>query len=140
MRRKVLITLIAFSIILFGIILLQILSAFSSFTLGLKEEQYKVLISDAILVLAIVLVLAPIFQVSEGIKKLQQVSKKVKDIKHVSNSKRRLTEAGAYVLIRGNRCYRCGHEWISMNINAASGICPVCKSPYWDRPRRKRKT
>ncbi len=44
---------------------------------------------------------------------------------------------GANVLIRGNICYRCEHEWRPKNIELGSRVCPKCKSPYWDRPRRK---
>jgi len=44
MKRKVVITVIVLGILLFGVIMLHVLSAFSSFTLGLKEEQYKVLV------------------------------------------------------------------------------------------------
>jgi len=51
--------------------------------------------------------------------------------------KKDIKEAGAYVLITGNRCYRCGHEWRPKNIELGSRVCPKCKSPYWDRPRRK---
>jgi len=43
-------------------------------------------------------------------------------------------------LIRGYRCYRCGHEWRPSSLGSASRICPKCKSPYWDRPRKKNRT
>jgi predicted Zn-ribbon and HTH transcriptional regulator len=36
----------------------------------------------------------------------------------------------------GWRCKRCGHDWIPK----AAGVpttCPKCKSPYWNRPRKK---
>lgn len=42
---------------------------------------------------------------------------------------------GPDVYIKGNRCYRCGHEWVSSGDTPR--VCPKCKSPYWDRPRRK---
>lgn len=41
------------------------------------------------------------------------------------------------ITLMGYRCSRCGHEWVPMK--AASGpprVCPSCKSPYWDRPRK----
>lgn len=42
------------------------------------------------------------------------------------------------VQLWGYRCERCGHEWLP---RATSGdrlpkVCPKCKSPYWDTPRR----
>lgn len=136
MTRKVVITLIVLGILLFGVIALHILSAFSSFTLGLKEEQYKVLVSDTILALAIVFVLAPLFQVSEKVKKLQQVSKKARKLRREVAG---VLTTGANVRIVGNRCYRCGHEWRPKNIDVVSSICPSCKSPYWDRQKRQKK-
>jgi hypothetical protein len=36
--------------------------------------------------------------------------------------------------IWGYRCERCGHEWIPHD--QTPRICPKCKSPYWDRPRK----
>jgi hypothetical protein len=35
----------------------------------------------------------------------------------------------------GYRCERCGHEWIPRDKDVPR-ICPKCKSPYWDRPRK----
>lgn len=32
-------------------------------------------------------------------------------------------------------CIRCDHEWNPMR-SAPPRICPTCKSPYWNRPRR----
>lgn len=32
-------------------------------------------------------------------------------------------------------CKRCGHNWISRV--AMPRQCPHCKSPYWDKERRK---
>ena len=133
MKRKVVITVIVLGILLFGVIMLHVLSAFSSFTLGLKEEQYKVLVSDAILVLAVVFALAPLFQVSRKAKKVRQVSKKVRKLRREVAD---VVIGGAYVLIKGNRCYRCFHEWRPKNMDVGSRICPICKSPYWDKPRR----
>ena len=135
MKRKVVITVIVLGILLFGVIMLHVLSAFSSFTLGLKEEQYKVLVSDAILVLAVIFALAPLFQVSRKVKKLRQVSKNTRKLRREVAG---VVIGGAYVLIKGHRCHRCGYEWRPKNMDVGSRICPICKSPYWDRPRRKR--
>jgi len=32
-------------------------------------------------------------------------------------------------------CERCKHEWIPRSEEKPT-ICPKCKSPYWDRPRK----
>ena len=37
------------------------------------------------------------------------------------------------------KCERCGHEWTSiLTSGGRPRSCPVCKNPYWDRPRRAR--
>lgn len=38
----------------------------------------------------------------------------------------------------GFRCERCGHEWVPRN-EPEPRVCPKCKSPYWDRPRKQPK-
>lgn len=35
-------------------------------------------------------------------------------------------------------CERCNHEWIPRDIDNEPRVCPRCKSPYWNRPRRER--
>jgi len=40
---------------------------------------------------------------------------------------------GHKVLIEGNRCHRCGHEWRPRNLEERPAVCPSCKSPYWHR-------
>ena len=48
----------------------------------------------------------------------------------------------AYVLIEGYMCERCWYRW---GCRTGSGVrpkedprvCPKCKTPYWNRPRRK---
>jgi hypothetical protein len=42
----------------------------------------------------------------------------------------------AKVQIWGFRCERCGHEWAPREPQEAPTVCPKCKSPYWNRPRR----
>lgn len=43
----------------------------------------------------------------------------------------------ACILISGYRCRRCNYEWASRRGRKAPlKICPKCRSPYWDRPRR----
>ena len=46
-------------------------------------------------------------------------------------------EAGAFILIKGHKCYRCGHEWRPNNLETPPRVCPKCKSPYWDRPKER---
>ncbi len=43
----------------------------------------------------------------------------------------------AKVKIWGFRCERCGHEWAPREPEQAPTVCPKCKSPYWNRPRRE---
>ena len=42
------------------------------------------------------------------------------------------------ITVMGFRCDRCEHEWVPRG--EANGeeprVCPKCKSPYWNRPRR----
>lgn len=42
------------------------------------------------------------------------------------------------ITVEGFKCERCEHEWIPRNKNEPA-VCPKCKSPYWNRPRRKTK-
>jgi Zn finger protein HypA/HybF involved in hydrogenase expression len=37
------------------------------------------------------------------------------------------------------KCERCDHVWMPREEGVAPKVCPKCKSPYWDRPRRKPK-
>ncbi len=77
MTKKVVITLIVLGILLFVVIVLHVLSIFSSFTLfGLEEEQYKVLVADAILALAFVMALVPLLQMRKSLRKLREDFKK----------------------------------------------------------------
>ncbi len=38
---------------------------------------------------------------------------------------------------KGFKCERCDHEWVPRNKTERPIICPSCKSPYWNRPRKK---
>ena len=40
---------------------------------------------------------------------------------------------------RLRECLRCDHTWATRTGNNNPLICPKCKSPYWDRPRREHK-
>jgi len=33
-------------------------------------------------------------------------------------------------------CLRCGHTW-NKRLDSEPVLCPKCKSPYWDKPRKK---
>lgn len=52
------------------------------------------------------------------------------------------TEPVAKVMVtrEGWRCERCGHEWVPRDMAVKPRTCGACKSPYWDRPRRIKKT
>jgi predicted Zn-ribbon and HTH transcriptional regulator len=47
------------------------------------------------------------------------------------------------VIVEGHKCERCGHIWIPRKYDAGKKkdpiICPKCKSPYWNMPRRVKK-
>jgi predicted Zn-ribbon and HTH transcriptional regulator len=43
--------------------------------------------------------------------------------------------------LKGYRCTRCGHEWVPRKNRATEPrVCPRCKSPYWNRPRKLKKS
>ena len=42
------------------------------------------------------------------------------------------------IKVKGFQCERCKHKWVPRNKERPI-ICPTCKSPYWDRPRKKKK-
>jgi Zn finger protein HypA/HybF involved in hydrogenase expression len=33
-------------------------------------------------------------------------------------------------------CERCDHEWLPRELENEPRVCPKCKSPYWNKPRR----
>jgi len=41
------------------------------------------------------------------------------------------------IKVKGYRCNRCGHEWIPKGSDEPM-VCPKCKSPYWNKPRKKK--
>jgi predicted Zn-ribbon and HTH transcriptional regulator len=41
------------------------------------------------------------------------------------------------ITVMGYRCERCSHEWIPKDVAREPAVCPKCKSPYWDRQRRR---
>ena len=42
------------------------------------------------------------------------------------------------ITVMGYRCERCGHEWVPRDFDAEPKVCPKCKSPYWNRPRKQK--
>lgn len=45
----------------------------------------------------------------------------------------------AKVQIWGYRCERCLHEWLPRQMDSEPAVCPRCKSPYWNKPRKNAK-
>lgn len=40
-------------------------------------------------------------------------------------------------MLEGFECERCGHKWIPRAATEdIPTICPKCKSPYWNKPRK----
>ena len=39
---------------------------------------------------------------------------------------------------KGFKCERCYHKWIPYNIKKEPTVCPKCKSPYWNKPRKNK--
>ena len=39
--------------------------------------------------------------------------------------------------LKQNTCKRCGHKWVQ-RILTKPVLCPKCKSPYWDKDRKKK--
>ncbi len=41
------------------------------------------------------------------------------------------------VILEGFQCERCKHIWVPRTTTEGEPtICPKCKSPYWNKPRR----
>jgi DNA-directed RNA polymerase subunit RPC12/RpoP len=41
------------------------------------------------------------------------------------------------IKVMGYRCERCEHEWVP-KAQTEPRVCPRCKSPYWNRPRKSK--
>lgn len=37
------------------------------------------------------------------------------------------------------KCERCGHVWLPRKATKIPKVCPKCKSPYWNEPRKQAK-
>jgi len=42
----------------------------------------------------------------------------------------------AKVMLSGLRCDRYGHEWLPREASSEPRVCPKCKIPYWNVPRK----
>ncbi|MEW6295231.1 MAG: hypothetical protein AB1467_02950 [Candidatus Diapherotrites archaeon] len=40
------------------------------------------------------------------------------------------------IIQEGFKCERCGHKWVPRMEKELPRVCPYCKSPYWDTPKR----
>lgn len=40
------------------------------------------------------------------------------------------------VTLEGFQCERCKHIWLPRTKDEIPTICPKCKSPYWNKPRK----
>lgn len=40
------------------------------------------------------------------------------------------------ITLYGYKCERCGHQWVPKKIGNNPRVCPNCKSPYWDVPKK----
>ena len=45
----------------------------------------------------------------------------------------------AKITLQGYKCERCEHECVPRKKDEYPNVCPKCKSPYWDKPRKKPK-
>jgi len=41
------------------------------------------------------------------------------------------------IMLKGYVCERCNHKWVPRDKHKPF-VCPKCKSPYWDRKRRRK--
>lgn len=42
------------------------------------------------------------------------------------------------ITLLGYRCERCAHAWVPRESTSSPKVCPKCKSPYWNTPRKVR--
>lgn len=41
------------------------------------------------------------------------------------------------ITLMGYHCERCGHEWLPRDEKQEPKVCPKCKSPYWNKPKKQ---
>ncbi len=44
----------------------------------------------------------------------------------------------AKITLEGYKCERCEHEWVARG-KEEPRVCPKCKSPYWNTPKKSQK-
>ena len=45
----------------------------------------------------------------------------------------------AVITMKGYMCERCEHKWVPRALGQVPKVCPKCKSPYWNTPRKEAK-
>ena len=45
----------------------------------------------------------------------------------------------AIITMKGYICERCEHKWAPRALGQEPKVCPKCKSPYWNTPRKATK-
>ena len=40
------------------------------------------------------------------------------------------------IILKGYQCERCAHKWVPREGGNYPKVCPKCKSPYCDKPRK----
>ena len=40
------------------------------------------------------------------------------------------------IMLKGFKCTRCEHTWMPREDHGKPLVCPKCKSPYWDKPKK----
>jgi hypothetical protein len=41
------------------------------------------------------------------------------------------------ITVMGYKCERCGYEWVPRDEKQEPKVCPKCKSPYWNSPKKQ---
>ena len=44
----------------------------------------------------------------------------------------------AEIMLKGYQCERCRHKWVPRNESDFPTVCPKCKSPYWNKPKKEK--
>jgi hypothetical protein len=56
------------------------------------------------------------------------------------HTKEKILPSMVKVQLWGFRCERCSHEWLPRVKDVEPRVCPKCKSPYWNVPRKPKKS
>lgn len=41
------------------------------------------------------------------------------------------------ITVMGYLCERCGHQWVPRDPTQEPKVCPECKTPYWNKPKKQ---